>query len=320
MSKKKSGKKNMRASRDFQRDAYNRSKLVTYRQQQQTAPAVIEKPWLKVAKAIGMGLAGWIVYRCFQYIFPMFISDSVLASMCAAICFIIFGGLYYISVLGKFGERMQLNAGFNAVAGVTMVVFSFTVVFVTGFITSMVNDTGMINRMDALVSMSDEQRTMYFISSILFVPVAEEIAYRGFMFRFFSKVNKLFAYIAVPVIFGLAHGTISHLYAAIIGGFILCFIYDRTHNILLSSAAHIIYNASQVVFALFTYPDMMFTPLMIVIFNLIVFALLFLLSRFKIEPVDKTGKTVRKVLTESERKEKERIRKIVEEVTNESKK
>lgn len=74
-------------------------------------------------------------------------------------------------------------------------------------------------------------------------PIAEELIFRGMMQnRLSSRLNKMLAAVLVAVIFGLIHLDIYQSLDAILGGFILCFLYMKTGSLSLCITGHIANN------------------------------------------------------------------------------
>ncbi|HKM11467.1 MAG: type II CAAX endopeptidase family protein [Bacilli bacterium] len=89
-----------------------------------------------------------------------------------------------------------------------------------------------------------------FIWIVLLGPIVEELTYRLGLFSMIKRKNRIFAYIAVMLLFGLIHFDFTNpnllneflnLPSYIIGGAVLCFAYDR-EGLATSITAHIFNN------------------------------------------------------------------------------
>lgn len=154
-------------------------------------------------------------------------------------------------------------------------------------------------------------------ASVLVSPFAEEVMYRGFLYKQLTSFGKKRALIISAVIFALSHGTIAHLYTGFIGGLILACIYDKTKKLRYSMLAHILFNGITLLLnallnALFV-PDMTVICIAAAIANIILIMMLVKLFTLQgASPIQKAN-TKRPIVTNNETK------RIVNEVMEEYK-
>lgn len=85
------------------------------------------------------------------------------------------------------------------------------------------------------------QMMLLFLAIVILAPIVEEIVFRGIFFNLLAKKRStLFAMIVSSLVFGLLHA--ETMIPVTLIGFILCFIYHRTGNLLLAMAAHMFNN------------------------------------------------------------------------------
>lgn len=86
---------------------------------------------------------------------------------------------------------------------------------------------------------------MVFFGGFL-VPVAEEIFFRGVLYRWMSQsLNTWVAIILSSLVFGLLHGDIAVAGATFVMGIILAWFYERSGSLWTSITIHIVNNASK---------------------------------------------------------------------------
>ena len=82
-----------------------------------------------------------------------------------------------------------------------------------------------------------------FISSILIIPLAEELAFRGAVFgELREKMHPAIAAVISSMIFGFMHGVSIQVVYAVICGIVLCFVYHYSRSIWVSFLVHSIFN------------------------------------------------------------------------------
>jgi membrane protease YdiL (CAAX protease family) len=90
-----------------------------------------------------------------------------------------------------------------------------------------------------------------FLAVAVAAPIVEESMFRGLGFRLLAKFGRTAAIVAVGVAFGLAHGIPEALPILIPLGAGLAWLRDRTDSIYPGMVLHGLFNAVQVVVAVF---------------------------------------------------------------------
>lgn len=261
-------------------------------------------------KTVILAFAGYIVYSALLTVTPLMTDNSHTSVLIADIATILLGGVYMSTVLKRFELQVDINRRFLITALITVLVYCFTSLFTSNLILRTIYDDSFMNGLE-----TDANALLYStLISIFLAPVVEEIVFRGFMYRFLSSFNRTAAMIITSAIFALYHGTIVHLYAAFFGGLIFCCIYDRTHKLRYPVAAHMIFNAVTVFISLIPYPDFMLEPWWSITLNS--FTVILLIALFKTDAAKIVSKPV---LTEKQKRDREEISRIVDEVINEHK-
>lgn len=261
-------------------------------------------------KTVILAFAGFIVYSALLTVTPLMTDNHYVSVFIADIATILLGGVYMSTVLGQFKPRVEVERRFLITALITVLVFCITSLFTSNLILQNIYDENFVNNHVA----DDDALLCSTLMSIFLAPVVEEIVFRGFMYRFLSSLNRTASMILTSFVFALYHGTIVHLYAAFFGGLIFCVIYDRTHKLRYSIAAHMLFNALTVFMSVIPYPDFVHKPWWSMMLN--VFMLIMLTVFIKTEAVKSVTKPE---LTEKQKRSREETRRIVDEVMNERK-
>lgn len=261
-------------------------------------------------KTVVLAFAGAIVYSALLTVTPLITDNYYVSVFIADVATILLGGAYMSTVLGQFKPQVEVEQKFLITALITVLIFCITSLFTSNLILRTVYDENFMNNHVA----DDDALLCSTLISIFLAPVVEEIVFRGFMYRFLSSFNRTVSMILTSVVFALYHGTIVHLYAAFFGGLIFCVIYDRTHKLRYSIAAHMLFNALTVLLSIISYPNFMLEPWWSMTLNSLM--LMMLVIMFKTEAVKPVSKSE---LTEKQKRSREETRRIVDEVMNERK-
>lgn len=264
-------------------------------------------------KTIILAFAGLIVYSALRTVTSMMTDSVIKATLIADIACILLGGAYMATVLKDFGPEVnanRINPKFLIASLLTVVLYSITSAYTSNYILNHISDTGFA------AQQTDDAKSMLYIVliSVFLAPVVEELVFRGFMYRFLSTGNKLAAALISSLIFALYHGTIVHMYAAFFGGLLFCFIFERTKKLRYNIASHITFNGATVLLSFIPYFDFMKSLWFVLLLNCVTIAAVVLIWRIQPEII-----VPKKVLTEDQKQERERIAKIVDEVMAERK-
>ena len=97
-------------------------------------------------------------------------------------------------------------------------------------------------------TMSDSDAGIYLMLTILVAPIAEELVFRGVVFRYMAvRMSTVWAYLLSSFLFAVFHMSIPHLYGAVATGLLFVLVYDWTGSIKSSIFAHMLYNLLSVV-------------------------------------------------------------------------
>lgn len=84
-----------------------------------------------------------------------------------------------------------------------------------------------------------------FIAGAILAPLSEEIFYRGMVYPVFRyHLGPFWGAVAAGLVFGLAHWDLWRALPLSIGGAILCYIYEKTGSIWVSTVAHGVWNGA----------------------------------------------------------------------------
>lgn len=200
----------------------------------------MSKKWQNVVLAF----SGMIVYTALLMMCECLFEEQVYAKFAACTVGIILGTLYLHVVIKQPKREVALTGQFVAISCVTVAVFIAASFLTTSFILSTgLTDAAYQNAVSNKTNLPQDMQLFSLCISILLVPVVEEIIFRGFMYGQLATINKPLALIASSVFFVFWHGTIIHIYPALLGGIIFACIYEKTKQLRFCVFAHMLYNA-----------------------------------------------------------------------------
>lgn len=225
-------------------------------------------------KLLILAFSGIIIRSTLSQFLCDMMSNDVYATLIANIAVVILGGIYLNTVIGEYEPKVFVRRRYITVSMITMLIYSVVSMYTSNFLFKLLYT----DEAQAAYSASQNHGEYEILSlciSVFLVPIAEEIVYRGFLFRFISKNTKA-AMIISSLIFALMHGTVVHLYTAFIGGMILCNIYAKTHKLRYNIMAHVLFNGITVILSLIPYPFFGYEPWWIVTLNAALVLVLFM--------------------------------------------
>ncbi|HZK43716.1 MAG TPA: type II CAAX endopeptidase family protein [Syntrophomonadaceae bacterium] len=84
-----------------------------------------------------------------------------------------------------------------------------------------------------------------FIIGAVLAPLSEELFYRGMIYPVFrQKFGPIPAMIMAGIIFGLVHWDLWRTIPLAIGGMVLCYLYEKTNSIFVTTLAHGVWNGT----------------------------------------------------------------------------
>lgn len=267
-------------------------------------------------KTILTAFSGFIVYSALLTSTSYMTDDAATAGIISAAAFILLGGLYSKVVIGPIGPKKTLSKKFLLISFATVLLYVFVSMFTSNSMAYALMNSGAVGQTDASSEVLQTLSTVALVRSILFAPVAEELVFRGYMYRQLSKFNAHFALIFSSAFFAVWHGTIIHLYAAFFGGIIFCKIYEKTQKLRYSILAHIIFNGCTVLFGSIAYPNFVIEPWWVITMNCLLFIALVILFKSDAELEIKSKSSE---LTPEQKAERKRISDIVDSVMDEHK-
>ncbi|MBP5262115.1 MAG: CPBP family intramembrane metalloprotease [Clostridiales bacterium] len=120
-----------------------------------------------------------------------------------------------------------------------------------------------------------------FILGSVFPAIAEELAFRGVLFRYLRKHGFFYAALITSIIFGLCHMNLIQTVFTTVLGLVLCYVYERSGHIWTCMLLHFVHNATVLLFTLIEDQTMLLLPLCLLGFNCFVVLILLFIFRFK---------------------------------------
>ena len=266
-------------------------------------------------KIIVLAFSALMVKVMIDTVLGSFITDNNWVRFISNILVIVIGSLYLKVVVGPFEPKLRTNKLFIVIAFLSITVFSFVSLFTTRSIIIAISESTAVLQDTGSQTYSD---LFSIFISIFLAPVAEEIVYRGFMYRQLSSINKFSALIISACVFAVSHGTIYHLYTCIIGGLIFAWVYDKTHKLIYSIALHELFNTLTVVLSLINFSDVTTQTWFIFAVNTIQFLFVLMLFLMKSDSII-IKQQDKRILTAQEKNERDELKRVVNSVLSESK-
>ena len=269
---------------------------------------------MKKLKIILSAFSGLIIYSALTISTQYFTDNHTLAYLIADLVFAVLGGLYTTVVLGPADtdRKMILSKKFLLAALGIVLFYCFV---------SMFTSNALIQTFYGDSMQQTEQGTepviLALITNVLAAPMAEELIFRGCMYRFLSGLDKKAALILSSAIFAVWHGTFIHLYAAFFGGLIFCCIYEKTKSIKYPIFAHMLFNGFTLIIGCAEYPHFVLEPWWLITLNSMLITMLILLYRMSGECKITSVKTA--PFTPEQQAERKKTAEIVDSVMSEHK-
>ena len=234
------------------------------------------------AKIVILAFSGMIVYTSLYLCFSCLFGERVLAKFVTCIICTIVGDLYIKTVLGYPAVEGDISRRFISASCVATILFVITSFFTTSYIlTAGLQDAAYASTIMAKMDLPTGWHILSLIISVVLMPITEEIIFRGFMYRQLVTINKPLAIIFSSMFFAIWHGTIIHIYPALLGGVIFACLYDKTNKLRYSIVAHMMFNAVTTLLGIFKYPNVFGTMWFVIVVNVVCVVSIVLLFRTK---------------------------------------
>lgn len=232
------------------------------------------------AKTIVLAFSGMIVYTALYLAFGYMFAEPLYAKLAACIVGIIVGGLYLKTVIGCPKHDFSISQKFVGILCASVILFVVASFFTTSYaLTSGLQDAVYTASIAAKTSLTTGQQALSLFVSIVLMPIAEELIFRGFMYGQLAAINKLMAIAFSSIFFALWHGTLIHIYPALFGGVLFACAYEKTKRLSVPILAHMSFNALTTLLGLFSYSFITQAAWLVVIANVVCVATVVTLFR-----------------------------------------
>ena len=198
-----------------------------------------------------------ILYIAAGFGLSAFLSDAVLVSLLLDVLILLVCLFFYYIRPNVPYVRVHPDGFSMRVLWKSLLLVGFVFIFFyTQYAAVVIHTLFPDSAMEAYTDLANSNLGLYVFISVFFAPLSEEFLYRGLMYRFWchfdtksgSFSSKMVAFFASSLLFGLSHGTISHLALATVFGMYLCVIFELTGNIWVCVALHSVYNIAALSF------------------------------------------------------------------------
>ena len=128
----------------------------------------------------------------------------------------------------------------------------YTCNIISNLLLSLFADTTTSVNQSTVVSLAKVNPAIMFITAVILAPISEELIFRGFLFTWLRKHNRILAYVVSGFMFGFVHvlstvltGNFKELIQMIpyvMMGLVYCFIYEHENNITAPILGHMTNN------------------------------------------------------------------------------
>ncbi len=214
-------------------------------------------------KPLITAFSGLVIYSALCISLGYMLSDMIYVRLISKIFVILLGSLYIKTVLQYQSVFDKPSHKYLITAAIAVVVFVFASLFTSSWLVAN------IFPIETVSTISSENLSLSLFISIVLTPIAEEIIFRGLMYKQLAVYSKSVAIVVSTSVFALYHDTFIHLYTATIGGLILCCIYAKTKKLRYSIIAHSVFNALTLLFSLIDYADWFISVPCIIVINVL---------------------------------------------------
>lgn len=237
-------------------------------------------------KHVGIPVVFLVLYLALAVLSSNLVGDAVLGALAVDAVMIAVGMVYYKKAVGDASLPLSpasVPLVLAALVG-TWFVSTVTVVWLeSSFPTIFPSPTEAVG-----------DSSLYVVLSVLVAPVAEEVLFRGILFRHARQVMPVFAaYFVTNFVFALFHGTMIHMYGAVVAGILFTLVYHYTGMLSGAVAVHFGYNFLTVILSHVSLPDKVFSLWTVVPMNVIMLSL-FIVAGVYIESTMDSRKGFRK--------------------------
>lgn len=190
-------------------------------------------------KNVFIAFSGLIVYSALKIGFGFIFDDFVYIKLSSYLFVIVFGLLYLTAVIIYPKQYEPPSKKVVATALFTIGCFA-----VTSAITMLYFGNGLSTSVQTESETFIGTMVISGLVSFVVAPIAEEIIFRALMYKQLAEINSTFALIMSSLIFAVWHGTLAHMYTALIGGVILACVYQKTNKLVYSILCHSLFNIS----------------------------------------------------------------------------
>ncbi|HXJ71194.1 MAG TPA: CPBP family intramembrane glutamic endopeptidase [Candidatus Dormibacteraeota bacterium] len=155
-------------------------------------------------------------------------------------------GTSWSDFLGWRKPRLKRTLLFGLVTAVLVVVGADLLIRISTALLRFIQETPEIQPTIQVlrVSVTPGQRILFGFAAIVLAPMAEEILFRGILYRYLKQIiHPHFAVVGSSLLFGFIHGNLMALVPLSFVGVVFALLYDKTDNLLAPMAAHACFNA-----------------------------------------------------------------------------
>lgn len=211
---------------------------------------------MKYVRSFGICLFSVLFYFAVSIVAYLFINNTVWATIVADMIVAVIGFIYY-----KKSRMFDTKASYSISVLFAFMIFMIVMWFFTQITTTFVSNSIIDNNYNTYVELSESDTLGYLLLTFFVAPATEELLMRGIVFRELKKTIPIgFVYLISSVVFALMHGTVVHLFVAMMSGFLFAIIYEYSDSIICPIIFHSVFNFMSIILSGIELPDILFEP------------------------------------------------------------
>ncbi len=193
----------------------------------------------------GIGRRGFDIQRLYRMmsdtnnvVFVVYLASAIM-QVVAGVCFLVFFVIYKRDIVQA--PITGRKVSFALIIKCLLITIAVNAVITSsGFLMNRISGT----KVNAGMTLADNEHAVgLFILVAVFPAIAEELFYRGVLFRYLRKGGFGYAAVISSLVFGMVHMNLTQFVFAGIMGFILCYLYEMTGHIWPGMLVHFSNNA-----------------------------------------------------------------------------
>lgn len=235
----------------------------------------VRRSMANVGRGISPSILFLLLYTMLATAITLFIGLDAVSTGVLSGCFMIGILIYYIkrrSPVGIVGQHIDLTMGFTFF-GMFLLLWLYGQITANLILTT-IGDPSFGQYQEAMTA----SPFMVLLLTLIVAPIMEELLCRGVMYGDMRRhIGPWQALIIQAFIFAIMHGTRVHLFGTFALGILTGILYEMTGSLRVPIFAHMGYNMITLLNTSFSIPDVLLSPLVVIIVDVVIIGIFFLI-------------------------------------------